>query len=112
MKTFYRVCNPESGQGLWYRSDGTFAGLIHDEFNFCSNSELKMDYDPEIVGWLSAVENLDDLWAWFTKEDILKLQEFGWYIHEYEVLEYRFYDRFQHPIICQSTSKVVRKIEI
>lgn len=112
MKKFYRVCNPDSQQGLWYHFDGTFTGLIHDKFNFCANSELKMDFDPELVGWLSAVENLDDLWAWFTKEDIKSLQEHGWYIHEYTVYNYWFYDKFQHWVICQTTSEVVKKIEL
>jgi hypothetical protein len=41
-KTFYRVCNNDSLQGLWYNYDGTFTGLIHNEFNFCVNNELKM----------------------------------------------------------------------
>jgi hypothetical protein len=112
MKTFYRVCNLESQQGLWYHFDGTFTGLIHDKFSFCANSGLKMGFDPELVGWLSAVEKLDDLWVWFTKEDIQELQKHGWYIHEYKVNHRKFYDRFNHWVICQKTSEVVRKIEL
>jgi hypothetical protein len=50
-----------------------------------------MDFDEEIVGWLSAVENLEDLWVWFSKEDIRKLQEYGWFIYEYQVKDYKFY---------------------
>jgi hypothetical protein len=75
MKTFYRVCNDESKQGLWYKYDGNFTGLIHQyPFNFCKNHDLKMDFDDQLVGWLSAVENLDDLYQWFTVEDIKRLQ--------------------------------------
>jgi len=87
--TFYRVCNPESEQGLWYDYKGNFTGLIHDRFKFCKNHELRMDFDDELVGWLSAVGELDDLYHWFTVEEIKQLQEFRRYIHEYEVDNFR-----------------------
>jgi hypothetical protein len=61
MKTFYRVCNPKTEQGLWYDFKGKFTGLIHDEFNFCSNSSLAMPFDEELIGWLSATDSLDEL---------------------------------------------------
>lgn len=70
-----------------------------------------MDFDPSICGWLSAVESIDDLFKWFPKEDILRLQKMGWYLHEYEAIHYKFYERFQHTIIKQETSKIIRKIE-
>lgn len=106
MKTFFRVCNLQTEQGLWYNFDGSFSGLIHKEFDFCQNSQLKMDFDETLVGWLSAVENVDDLWQWFSKEDISKLEQNGWFITEYETTEYRFYDRFSHYVICQKSSTV------
>ena len=110
MLKFYRVCNKETKQGLWYTQSGVHTGLIHNEFNFCTNSGLAMDFDPEIVGWLSAVMNLDDLWKWFTKEDILRLQEHDYYIYEYEVISHKFYEKFQHFVIEQSTSYPVKQI--
>lgn len=109
MTRFFRVCKPETAQGLWYDYNGEFTGLIHDEFSFCLNHELRMEFDPELVGWLSATDSLDSLYNWFTVEDIKQLQERGWYIHEYEVSSYRFYDRFQHYVICQETSKIIQK---
>ena len=112
MKTFYRVCNPDSEQGLWYDYKGNFTGLIHDKFDFCANSKLEMPFDDELVGWLSAVENIDDLWVWFTKEDVLKLQEHGWFIHEYIVTDYKFYDKFQHWVIKQDNSLIVKTIKL
>lgn len=110
MKKFYRVCNPESQQGLWYNFDGKFTGLIHDKFSFCANSGLAMDFDSELVGWLSAVENLEDLWKWFTEEDVKSLQQYGWYIHSYKVENYKWYDKFEHWVICQKTSVIDAKI--
>ena len=110
-KTFYRVCNPDSQQGLWYDFNGKFVGLIHEQFDFCTNSKLAMDFDEELVGWLSATESLDDLWKWFTIEDVKELQKHGWYIHSYEATEYRFYDRFQHMVIAQESSILISRIE-
>lgn len=112
VRTFYRVCNPTTQQGLWYNFDGTFSGLIHDKFTFCANTELLMDFDSELVGWLSAVEELDHLWAWFTEEDILELQKYGWYIYEYRVTDYKFYEKFQHWVICQESSQIANRIEL
>ncbi len=109
-KTFYRVCNENTEQGLWYGYNGSFTGLIHTKFNFCLNSELKMDFDPELVGWLSAVETLEDLYKWFPKEDILELQKHGWYIHKYETDSFKFYDRFQHYVINSLDSNLVATV--
>jgi hypothetical protein len=110
--TYYRVCHKETLQGLWYTYSGDFTGLIHNEFDFCLNTKLEMEFDETIVGWLSATESLESLWKWFTKEDIKKLQKHGWYIHEFKAKDAKFYERFQHTIIKQDTSKVIRLIEI
>ena len=63
---FYRVCHVKTLQGLWYDYNGDFTGFIHDRFNFCKNNELKMDFDEEIVGWLSATDSLEKLFNWLT----------------------------------------------
>lgn len=109
-KTFYRVSNVDTEQGLWYDFKGNFTGLIHSEFDFCQNSTLKMPFDEELVGYLSAVEDLEDLWQWFSKEDIKKLQENGFFIHEYEATEYKFYVDFKHTVIKQETSILTKRI--
>lgn len=111
-KVFYRVCNKDTLQGLWYAYNGDFTGLIHNEFDFCVNKELKMDFDPELVGWLSATDSLETLYNWFSKEDILKLQENNWFIHKFEANDYKFYERFQHLIINQETSSVIKIIKL
>ncbi len=71
-----------------------------------------MDFDDEIVGWLSATDSIESLFHWFSKEDIKQLQEHGWFIHEFEAEHVKFYDRFQHLIIKQDTSKPLRIIDI
>ena len=111
-KKYYRVCNKETLQGLWYDYKGQFTGLIHEEFAFCTNNKLEMDFDPEIVGWLSATDSLETLYNWFSKEDITCLQKHGWFIHEFEAVDAKFYERFQHQVINQETSKVLRVIDL
>lgn len=112
MRTFYRVCNPDSQQGLWYDFQGKFVGLIHNKFDFCLNHDLRMPFDDELVGWLSATDTLESLWNWFTEDDIKKLQEHGWYIHVYKTDSYKFYDTFKHWVINQHTSELVAKITL
>lgn len=109
-KIFYRVCNTETNQGLWYDYDGNFTGLIHDEFDFCTNSELPMPFDESVVGWLSTTDKLNDLWFWFTKEDIAQLEEHGYYITIFETEDYREYEN--HWVILQETSKVIAKLPL
>lgn len=110
MKKFYRVCNTQTQQGLWYRFDGIFLGLIHAEFSFCKHKNLMMDFDEELVGWLSATDTLESLYEWFPKKDIKKLQKHGWFIHVYETDDYKFYEKFQHLVINQNKSKLLEKI--
>jgi len=107
---FYRVCNEESKQGLWYGYNGLFTGLIHKDFSFCHNNSLEMDFDSELVGWLSATPSLEDLYHWFPVEDIKKLQEHNYFIHEYETNDYKFYEKFNHFVINQENSTLTQKI--
>lgn len=71
-----------------------------------------MDPDPELDGFLSATKTIEELFQWFPMADILKLQEHGFFIYEYETPDSRFYDRFQHWIICKEKSRIVKRIRI
>jgi len=101
-KIFYRIGNLETEQGLWYDFEGNFTGLIHNEFDFCKNSDLPMPYSEEVVGWLSATDKLNDLFLWFPKEDIAKLEEHGYSIGVYEATEYKVHEN--HWVIKQDSS--------
>lgn len=109
-KLFYRVANIKTKQGLWYDSNGEFTGLIHNEFNFCQNKDLRMPFDMDLVGWLSATDSLEDLFNWFPKKDIEKLEQHGWYITVYEADDFKEYKN--HLVISQETSKVKEFIHI
>jgi hypothetical protein len=106
MKHFWRIANINSKDGLWYNQSGEFTGLIHNKFSFCKNSNLEMPFDEELVGWLSAVETLDDLFIWFTEDDIKQLEAYGCHITHYLVPEedVKYYERFEHWVIKQETA--------
>ncbi len=108
MKTFYRIANTDTNQGLWYNMEGKFTGLIHTQFDFCKNSELPMPFDEKIKNYLSATETLDELYEWFPQEDILKLNAFGYLITIYEAEDYKFHNN--HWIINKNTSKITCRI--
>src|ERR1044072_4803187 len=91
IKRFFRVCDVFTHQGLWYDQEGRFTGLIHDIFNFCMNSELQMPFNRDVVGYLSATGTLEDLFSWFSKEDILKLQDHRYGVYEYWSDDYKFH---------------------
>ena len=109
-KQFYRISHEKTHQGVWYDILGNFTGLIHEDFSFCKNNTLKMDFDSVLRGYLSAADNLEILDKWFSKEDILKLQEHGWFIHKYESNDYWFYKRFEHYVIDQKSMRLLEKI--
>lgn len=111
-KTFYRVSHEVTKQGLWYARDGRFTGLIHDELSFCANYALSMDFDPEVVGYVSVVETLEQLYHWFPVGDILRLQERGWFAYEYRSGDYKWYERFGHYLAKMDSIKEVRKITL
>lgn len=110
MKTFYRIANNKTKQGLWYDQEGKFTGLIHDKFDFCTNSELPMPFNKNIIGWLSATDSLEDLYNWFSKEDIFKLQKHGYYITVYSAKDYTIHEN--HYLILQDTSVVEYTLNI
>ena len=109
-KLYYRIAHEETQQGLWYDSKGNFTGLIHNEFNFCMNTNLPMPFDQDLVGWLSATDSLEDLFNWFSKEDIERLENHGWFITVYEAEKVKRYKN--HLVICQKTSRVKERLSL
>lgn len=104
-KLFYRLGNINTKQGLWYDIKGNFTGLINNKFDFCANNKLPMPFDPNIVGWLSATKTIDELYVWFPKKDIIKLEKYGFRIMLYAASEYKYHNT--HWLINQKTSKLM-----
>lgn len=109
-KKCYRIDHEDKDKGLWYDKSGRFTGSIHTELDFCKSKDLPMPFDPELVGWISATESLEELFTWFPKEDIEKLESFGWVIAVYEATKTKQYKN--HLVICQKTSKKVKTLSI
>ena len=109
-KLFYRIAHKDTQQGVWYDSEGNFTGLIHKELNFCMNRDLQMPFDSELVGWLSATHSLEDLFNWFSKEDIKRLEVYGWFITVYEADKIKQYKN--HLVICQETSIIKERLPL
>ena len=109
---WYRVGKPETQQGLWYTPSGEFSGLIHTEYNFCKASALQMPYDEELVGYISVTQTLAELFKWFSKEELLRLQDEGYCIFVYECAnEYtKYYEPYQHWVISQERSSIIGRI--
>lgn len=108
MKQFFRVGNIETEQGLWYDTEGRFTGLIHDKFDFCQHNKLKMDFDSELTGFMSAVDSFEGLFSWFPIKDMEKLHKVNYRVHIYETSNFKFYERFQHDVINQKESKLIK----
>lgn len=102
-KLFYRV-GVETQEGLWYNRDGKFTGLIHTKFSWCNASNLHMPFEKQLIGYLSVADSLQHLYQWFSKEELLKLQEMDFKIYEYRATDYKFYDLYQHNVINEKTS--------
>lgn len=109
-KKFYRVSNIETKQGLWYNIDGEFTGFIHNKYNFCMNSNLEMPYDPECIDYLSATDDIETLFLWFTIEDIKQLSNHGYSIVEYESENYKFHNN--HWLINKHSLQNEKIIEL
>jgi hypothetical protein len=110
MKTFYRVANPKTQQGLWYDMEGQFTGQIHGKYDFCAASGLLMPFDSELSGFLSAADSIEHLLTWFPIQDIQRLQAEGFVVQAYESDDYKYYAPFQHNVINQLTSRLVSTI--
>lgn len=114
-KIFYRVANIETNQGLWYDWDGKFTGLINNRFDFYANKDLPMPYDKKLVGWISAVDELEQLWFWFTKKDVYRLQQNGWYVYVYQTERWKMYDydeEVSHTVIDKESSTPILRVII
>lgn len=92
MADLYRVENPATMQGLWYRGDGTFNPFIRT-LGDAKCQDLPMGFDPafkaEGLDWFSACDNLRDMSEWFSLSDLRKLAAQGYGLFRFDVQRYR-----------------------
>lgn len=93
MARLFRVENPLSKQGLWYREDGTFNPFIQTALTNAIAKDLPMGFDPafkvEGLDWISATDSLPELKNWFSPKDLQELQSLGYSLFEFDVTRYR-----------------------
>ena len=110
-KLFYRI-GVDNQQGLWYNKSGEFTGLIRKQYNWLTASVLIMPFEQELVGYLSVADSLEHLYQWFSREEILKLQEDNFLVYEYLASDFKFYNLYNHNVINESTSVLHNKIKL
>ena len=92
MSIIYRVENPITWQGLWYRKDGTFNPFIKTLTNAVAR-DFPMGFDPQFkidgLDWVSGCDNLPDMKNWFSSQDLTELNGFGYNLYAFKVERYR-----------------------
>jgi hypothetical protein len=51
---------------------------------------------------------VEDIFHWFSREDIIRLQDFGFFLYEYEATDYRQHQN--HWIFEKNTARVLNRI--
>lgn len=111
MKKYYRI--GKDGVGLWYNKQGQFTGNIHkDEFKWLGASSLPMPFEEELVGYISVADSLPHLYKWFSLQEILKLQQDGFFVEVWESDSVKFHEMYNHNVIKESESKLVERITL
>lgn len=111
-KTFYRLAQQKTENGFWYNYDGEKVNIIESVYNNLKCSELFMDFDSEMVGYLAATDSLDNLFIWFSEKEIIELQKNGWCIYVYETDIYKKHSRQNHYLIEKNKNNIIKIIEI
>ena len=107
---FFRVHHPD-GLGLWYNRVGEFTNKVVDLNLNCAG--LDMSHDDECVGgYLSCVNSLELLLAWFSKEELARLVAEGYKIVVFESDSYKLCNKYNHHLIEAATAKQIAVIEL
>lgn len=89
MYTVYRIENPDTGIGLWYRADGVQVDFIRT-LDGAKCADLPMGYDPTLVGgWLSGTDTMAAMADWLHHSDGVQLEAAGHALWEMTVSEFR-----------------------
>lgn len=85
----YRVTSTDKDCSFWYDENGQ-PSEVFKEYGWLTASKLPMPFDQNMVGWLSGTFTMEQLYGWFSKEELIELCKDGKYcLHEYETNEWR-----------------------
>lgn len=107
---FFRVHHPDN-LGLWYNANGEFTQEIQKHDISCAN--LEMDYNEDCVGgFLSCTDSLDNLFNWFSKAEIQRLEEAGYRACVFKANESKFHEKYKHFLFKEEGSILVAQIKL
>lgn len=112
----YRIEDPNSSRGLWYRTDQTQSYVAHQLD--LSGKNLPMEFNLALAAerWKSAADSLDQLKFWLTQEDLIKLLPLGYKLFEIETDVHRIHstDLYWHPVYQDNSimSKTILDIDL
>lgn len=92
METVYRIENPDTMHGMWYKLDGTWAPVI---FNLSEgiSKDLPMEYHPRYAlrgrKWFFAGKSIENMNQWFSPQDAWELHLMGYKLYRFDVEEFQ-----------------------
>lgn len=91
----YRIENPNTMHGMWYKLDGTYCPFIKTLTEGISK-DLPMDFDEKYskdgFAWFSAGKSIENMRQWFSKRDAQELRDAGYILYEFEVSQYEIWE--------------------
>jgi len=103
----YRVCTTDGvGEGIWYDKNGKQKNCGLPCFDFYHLPNLQMPLSEEHKNYISVVTTLEDLAAWFSKEDMEKIEPLGYFITAFEADDVKTfeYDKGKFHFIANKNS--------
>ena len=89
--TIYRIENPVTMHGMWYKLDGSYAPFIF-RLTEGKSRDLPMGWDARYgTGgrrWFSAGKSKTNMNQWFSPRDAFELKANGYELFQFEVSEY------------------------
>jgi hypothetical protein len=93
LKTIYRIEHPDDNDGMWYSGEGILKKKIHI---LCPNGIAKdfpMPFNSlhqkDGKRWKSAGKSIENMNQWFTAEDALSLNNYGFKLYEFKTYVYQ-----------------------
>ena len=89
--TVFRIENPVTMHGMWYKIDGSWSPFI---FNLTEGKSrnLPMGWDARYSTggrkWFSAGKSRENMNQWFSPQDALELKMNGYELYQFDVTEY------------------------
>ena len=91
MRTIYRIENPNTMHGMWYKLDGTWSPFIFNLTEGISRN-LPMGFDARYSRggkkWFSAGKSKDNMNQWFSPLDAIELATAGYKLFAFDSSEY------------------------